>query len=72
MELEEGQEVLLSTADLKFKASNITPELAARWVGPYKVKRKISPLAYELDLPPSLRIHPVFHITKLKPYRTEF
>lgn len=70
IEFEEGQQVLLSAADLNFKASNITPKLAARWIGPYKIKRKISALAYELDLPPFLPIHPVFHISKLKLYQS--
>ena len=70
IEFEVDQQVLLSTQDLHFKASNITPKLAARWIGPYRIKRKISPLAYELDLPPHLRLHPVFNITKLKLYRT--
>jgi hypothetical protein len=70
IEFEVGQQVLLSTADLRFKASGITPKLSARWIGPYRIKRKISSLAYELDLPPYLRLHPVFNVTKLKQYRT--
>ena len=68
VEFEEGQQVLLSTSDLRFKATNTTPKLSSRWIGPFLIKRKISALAYELDLPSSLPIHPVFHISKLKPY----
>jgi hypothetical protein len=68
-ELEVGQQVLLSTADLNLKQKS-TPKLSARFIGPFSIKRKISALAYELDLPSTLPIHPVFHITKLRPYRT--
>ncbi|MGH2639957.1 MAG: hypothetical protein ACRDF4_11870, partial [Rhabdochlamydiaceae bacterium] len=44
----------------------ITPKLTARYIGPFTIKRKLSPLNYELQLPPSLSIHPVFHISKLR------
>ena len=37
--------------------------------GPYPVVRKISPLAYELDLPLGVKIHPVVSIVYLSRYR---
>ena len=46
-----------------------TPKLAEKFIGPFKVKRVVGPNAYELILPPSLKIHPVLNITKLRPYR---
>ena len=44
-------------------------KLTARFVGPFKVTRVINDNAYELELPPQLRIHPVQNISKLRRYR---
>ena len=69
VEFKVGDQVLLSTADLQLKMK-ITPKLTSRFIGPFKIKRVLSPLNYELDLPPSMHIHPVFHISKLRVYKT--
>ncbi|WVZ90438.1 hypothetical protein U9M48_036740 [Paspalum notatum var. saurae] len=42
-------------------------KLAPRYVGPYRMKKKIGDLAYELELPEHLSgVHPVFHISQLR------
>jgi hypothetical protein len=67
-----GDEVLLSTRDLQLAADSSQQHRAAkltgRFVGPLKVTRVINPNAYELELPPQLRIHPVQNISKLRRY----
>jgi hypothetical protein len=64
--------VLLSTANLKMIGSNshqLTPKFYPKYIGPFTVKRVINNNAYELELPPSLEIHPVINISRLRPYR---
>ncbi|XP_050890468.1 uncharacterized protein LOC127095884 [Lathyrus oleraceus] len=41
-------------------------KLAKRYYGPFRIRRRIGPVAYELELPVSSRIHPVFHVSLLK------
>ncbi|GKB01433.1 retrotransposon gag domain, retroviral aspartyl protease [Tanacetum coccineum] len=40
--------------------------------GRYRVKRAIGPVAYELELPDDAKIHPVFHVSMLKPIHGSF
>lgn len=44
----------------------VSGKLRPRYYGPYRVQRVLSEVAYELDLPSDLRIHPVVHISHLK------
>lgn len=60
--------VLLSTENLRSGIIVGAPKLLPKFIGPYRIKRVISRNAYELELPDTMRIHPVFHIHLLKPY----
>ena len=63
-----GNEVVLSIANLWTYCPNLPPKIKARWVGPFRIQKIVSPVAFGLDLPPGWRIHPVFHTSKLKRY----
>jgi len=61
-----GNWVLLSTKDLKYQMKGRWSEkLTKRFVGPYQVKGIILTNAIELDLPNTVRIHPVVNVSKV-------
>lgn len=69
-ELEVGDNVLLSTEHLNMQwHEGTTPKLKPKFVGPFKVVQKYSPVAYKLELPSTLKCHPVFHISLLRKYQ---
>jgi hypothetical protein len=41
-------------------------KLSPRFYGPFQIIRRVEKVAYELDLPVTARIHPVFHVFQLK------
>ncbi len=59
--------MLLSTRNLALKGA-LSRKLSARYVGPFLVVAKYGNTAYKLNLPPNMKIHPVFHVSLLKPY----
>ncbi|WVZ01771.1 hypothetical protein V8G54_022577 [Vigna mungo] len=44
-------------------------KLKKRYVGPFKITRNIGEVAYEVDLPPTAKIHNVFHVNILRPHK---
>ena len=45
------------------------PKLAPKHHGPFVINKRISPVAYQLQLPPTWTVHDVFHAGLLTPYR---
>jgi hypothetical protein len=61
-----GDQVWLSTAALSTKRPS--KKFDYRRIGPFPIIRQIGQVAFELQLPPSYRIHNVFHASRLEPF----
>ncbi|KAL0157229.1 hypothetical protein M9458_048475, partial [Cirrhinus mrigala] len=60
-----GQWIWLSTRDLRLRLPS--RKLSPRYVGPFKITKQITPVAFRLELPAHYRISPTFHVSLFKP-----
>ena len=64
-----GDLVMLSTKDLKYQMiRRRTEKLIKRFVDSYKIKKIISMNVVELELPSTIRIHPVVNVSRICRY----
>ena len=66
MEIKEGNQVWLEGHNLSIAGNR---KLSPKCYGPFTVTQMISPVAAHLDLPKSMKIHNVFHMDLLLPYK---
>ena len=59
-----GDRVLLRAKD--FPAFGVHQKIGPQRVGPFRITERIGKLAYKLDLPANIRIHPVINVAKLE------
>jgi hypothetical protein len=64
-ELREGDRVYLLRRNIKTKRPS--DKLDHKKLGPYRIVRVIKGVNFELALPKTMPIHPVFHISLLEP-----
>jgi hypothetical protein len=62
-----GERVLLSIKNLRLPG--VKKKLSARFIGPFQVRNAIGSQAYRLALPTSYKIHKVFHVSLLEPWK---
>ena len=64
-QIQQGTKVWLDARHIR--TTRPSRKLSWNRLGPYTVIRSVSPYTYELELPRSLRIHPVHHVSLLDP-----
>ena len=65
-----GDRVLLSTKDLMFK-ERLVKKLVDQYVGPYMIEEVVSTNTVKLQLPASMRIHPVVNVSQIVQYKEQ-
>ena len=69
-----GVQVLLSSKHIHMRTPQgrkSTPKLLPKWLGPFTVEKTVGAVSYKLNLPTTMKIHPVFHVSLLKPYLSD-
>jgi len=67
-----GDLVLLSTKDLKWQMKGRRSEkLIKCFVGPYKIKGIVSSNTIELELPKTIKIHPIVNVSRVQLYKPQ-
>ena len=68
LEFEEGDYVYLKVSPLRgMRRFKVKGKLSPRFIGPFRIFRRVGEMAYQLELPDHLSdVHDVFHVSQLK------
>jgi hypothetical protein len=68
LEFEEGDHVYLHVSPLRgVRRFKVKGKFSPRFIGPFRVFRRVGEMAYQLELPNNLSdVHNVFHVSQLK------
>ncbi|XP_010519399.1 PREDICTED: uncharacterized protein LOC104798879 [Tarenaya hassleriana] len=67
-----GDQVMVKIVPHNFRGMQALHRgLTRKYDGPYPIIARIGKMAYKLQLPAYIQIHPVFHVSVLKPYKAD-
>uniref|UniRef100_A0A1S4CD24 Tf2-1-like SH3-like domain-containing protein n=1 Tax=Nicotiana tabacum TaxID=4097 RepID=A0A1S4CD24_TOBAC len=65
-----GDKVMVRTPRRNFFAKRTQdPRLLPSYIGPFSIERRIGKSTYQLNTPAWWKIHPVFHVSRLRPFQ---
>jgi transposase InsO family protein len=64
---QEGNKVWLNSKNIKTRRP--CKKLDHKFFGPFEIEKILGPNVFRLKLPKNMKIHPVFHVSLLKPYK---
>ncbi|KAE8736178.1 cytochrome P450 78A7-like [Hibiscus syriacus] len=64
---EVGDLVLVKLTNV-LRHADVHKGLVRRYEGPFRIVKRIGTMTYKLELPPTIRVHPVIHVSLPKPY----
>lgn len=73
-EFQVGDKVMLKLTPhiwKKIRAKEVHRRLISRYDGSFEIVMKVGKLAYRLNLNERIKVHPVFHVSFLKPYHED-
>jgi Chromo (CHRromatin Organisation MOdifier) domain len=68
MQFQPGDLVWLNASNIS--TSRPSKKLDWKRLGPFKIIKRVGLQSYQLDLPPTMKIHDVFHVSLLDPYKS--
>jgi hypothetical protein len=74
LQFQVGDQVLLNLQPYTQSsvANRPYPKLSYKYYGPYVVTERIGKVASRLELPQDSKIHPIFHVSQLKPFIADY
>ncbi|XP_020257138.1 uncharacterized protein LOC109833751 [Asparagus officinalis] len=70
MEYQVGDLVLVKLSTLD-QHKGLHKSLIRKYEGPFPIEKRVWNVAYRVKLPPTVKYHPVFHVSMLKPYHQD-
>jgi hypothetical protein len=69
VQFQPGDYVYIDSHDINIRTR--AKKFKQRWIGPHLITHRTGAVTYRIKLPPNLkRIHPIFHVSKLKEHKT--